>query len=91
LVADSALPSQDFRQFQSVVSRFHEVLGSSFFVRLSFVRHGSLSGHFFLALAFFSKNSSQTSVSPSEIVFDRRNSSGGDPFGYSTGASGTMS
>jgi hypothetical protein len=31
------------------------------------------------SFAFFSNNSSQPSVSASEIVFDRRNSSGGLP------------
>jgi hypothetical protein len=35
--------------------------------------------HFPSAFAFRSNNSSQRSVSASEIVFDRRNSSGGLP------------
>jgi hypothetical protein len=43
LVTDRALSSQDFRQLQSVVCRFHVIFGFSFFERLSFLAHGLLS------------------------------------------------
>src|SRR5579875_2962117 len=43
LVADPALPSEDFCQFQGVVSRLHVIFGLSLFVRLSFLAHGLLS------------------------------------------------
>src|SRR5207247_1147893 len=78
-VADAALPSQDFRQFQGVVSRLPVILASSFFVRLSLLAHGCLSRHFSSALAFLWNNSSRPSVSASGMVFDRPSSSGGLP------------
>jgi hypothetical protein len=46
LVADLAFASQDFRQFQSVVSRLHVVFGLSLCVQLPFVGHGLLFCHF---------------------------------------------
>src|SRR5947209_11875198 len=81
LVADPPLPGQDFGQFQRVVSRLPVVFGFSLFEWLSFLAHGLLSQgrHFPSAFAFFSNNSSQPSVSASEIVLDRRSSSGGLP------------
>src|SRR5262249_32495018 len=79
LVADPALPGQAFGQFQRVLSRLPVVFGFPLFVRLSLLAHGLLSRHFSRAFAFFSNNSSQPSVSASEMVFDRRNSSGGLP------------
>src|SRR5262249_29676431 len=43
LVADTALPGQDFRQFQRLFSRLLVVFGGSFFERLSLLAHGLFS------------------------------------------------
>src|SRR5947209_919065 len=64
------------RHLHCIVSRLQMILGGSVFEGFS---HGLLSPHFSSAFAFFSNHSSQLSVSASEIVLDRRSSSGGLP------------
>src|SRR5262249_3000153 len=54
LVTDAPLPGQDFRQFQSVVSRLHVVVGLSLLVRLPLLGHDSPSCHFSSGGRFFS-------------------------------------
>ena len=46
LVTDAPLPGQDFRQFQSVVSRLPVIVRRPVFVRLSLLGHGfTAKGH----------------------------------------------